>query len=110
MAEASCLSSIDTARAVVEEAGSAVSPALHKLADTSAGHSEEQFHRVIAEYGLALDIPFTEVRIDGWGEFPILLLSSWLEFIVNLGFDEQDLAMFFPFLIWVLMAWLPASV
>ena len=62
--EASCASTINTAKAVVEEAGPAVSQSLHDLASRSVNHSEDSFHKVVTEYGLSLEVPLTSVEAD----------------------------------------------
>lgn len=82
--EASCASTINTAKAVVEEAGNSVSQSLHDLASQNVGHSEHAFHKVIAEYGLSLNIPLTNVDVAGFGSFPILLMTDWLKFVLIL--------------------------
>ena len=69
----------------MEEAGDSVSASLHSLAGSSTGHSEECFHKVVSDYGLALEIPLTMVTVDGFGSFPVLLMSDWLQFILKLS-------------------------
>ena len=83
-AEASCASALRTAKAVVEEVGSSVSFALHKLANTSEGHAERTFHTVAGEQGLSLDVPLTEMSMPDCESFPVLLLSDWIKLILNL--------------------------
>jgi hypothetical protein len=83
-AEASCSAALRTAKAVVEEAGSSVSSALHKLANTSEGHAENTFHKVAGEQQLSLDVPLTEMSMPDTESFPVLLLSDWIKLILNL--------------------------
>ena len=87
-AEASCAASLRTAKAVVQEAGPSVSPALRKLAKKSEGHAETVFHTTVAEQGLALEVPLTELPIAGGRSFPVLLLSDWVKLILKLVSDE----------------------
>ena len=82
--EASCSSAIATAKAVTEEAGDAVSRSLHVLAEQRINHSEHSFHKVIAEYGLALDVAMTTVKVDEFGSFPVLRMSDWIHYVLNL--------------------------
>ena len=96
--EASCSSAIATAKAVTEEAGDAVSRSLHVLAEQCISHSEHSFHKVIAEFGLALDVKMTTVKVDEFGSFPVLLMSDWLHYVLNLViqvFETELLAVFF---------------
>ena len=85
LAEASCAASLRTARAVVQEAGPSVSPALRKLAKKSEGHAETAFHTTVAEQGLALEVPLTEIQIVGGQSFPVLLRSDWMKLILRLA-------------------------
>ena len=87
-AEASCAASLRTAKAVVQEAGPSVSPALKKLAKNSEGHAETAFHTTVAEQGLALEVPLTEIPIAGGQSFPVLLLSDWMKLILRLASDK----------------------
>lgn len=87
-AEASCAASLRTAKAVVQEAGPSVSPALRKLAKKSEGHAETVFHTTVAEQGLALEVPLTELPIAGGQSVPVLLLSDWVKLILKLVSDE----------------------
>ena len=99
--EASCASTINTAKAVVEEAGPAVSQSLHDLASKSVNHSEDSFHKVVTEYGLSLEVPLTTVEVDEFGSFPILRMSDWLYFLLMLTFREGTFS--------VLMFWFGAG-
>lgn len=78
-AKASCAAALRSAKAVVKEAGSAVSPALNALASRSERHAESVFHRLASEQGLALDIPLTELTLDSNTVVPVLLLSDWIK-------------------------------
>ena len=99
--EASCASTINTAKAVVEEAGPAVSQSLHDLASKSVNHSEDSFHKVVTEYGLSLEVPLTTVEADEFGSFPILRMSDWLYFLLMLTFRQGTFS--------VLMFWFGAG-
>ena len=70
---------------MAQEAGPSVSPALRKLAKKSEGHAETAFHTTVAEQGLVLDVPLTEVQIAGGQSFPVLLLSDWMKLILRLA-------------------------
>lgn len=83
---------------MTEEAGDAVSRSLHVLAEQRISHSEHSFHKVIAEFGLALDVKMTTVKVDEFGSFPVLLMSDWLHYVLNLViqvFETELLAVFF---------------
>ena len=95
--EASCASTINTAKAVVDEAGPAVSQSLHDLASKSVNHSEDSFHKVVREYGLSLEVPLTTVEVDEFGSFPILRMSDWLYFLLMLTFQEGTFSVLFLF-------------
>ena len=99
-AEASCAASVRTAKAVVQEAGHSVSPALRNLANKS-GHAETAFHATVADQGLALEVPLTELRVGGTGQsFPVLLLSDWIKLILYLGIKSFKTFKAFNF-VWI---------
>lgn len=100
-AEASCAASVRTAKAVVQEAGHSVSPALRNLANKSEGHAETAFHATVADQGLALEVPLTELRVGGTGQsFPVLLLSDWIKLILYLGIKSFKTFKAFNF-VWI---------
>lgn len=84
-AEASCASVIATAKAVASEAGRSVSHGLRDLGSKSSQNSESAVHKTFGEFGLALDIPTTEVKVNGYDPFPCILFSDWLRFILRLA-------------------------
>ena len=89
--EASCAASLRTAKAVVQEAGPLVSPALRNLANKSEGHAETAFHATVADQGLALEVPLTQLHVRGTGQsFPVLLLSDWIKLILYLGIKNYQ--------------------
>ena len=92
--EASCSSSLRTAKAVVEEAHDSVSPALRKLAKSSEGHAETSFKKTIDEQGLALEVPLTEMSF-GKHSFPVLLLSDWIDLVVMLPKIDRNFTLNF---------------
>ena len=59
-----------------------------KLAKNSEGHAETAFHTTVAEQGLALEVPLTEIPIAGGQSFPVLLLSDWMKLILRLASDK----------------------
>ena len=75
-AEASCASAIATAKAVASEAGRSVSQGLRDLGNKSSKNSESAVHQTFGEFGLALDIPTTEVKVNGYDPFPCILFSD----------------------------------
>lgn len=87
LSEASCASTVRTARAVVEEAAGSVSLALHSLASKSENHAETSFHKLAKDQGLSLDIPLTELGLSNGQSFPVLLLSNWVKLILTLDTD-----------------------
>ena len=84
-AEASCTSVIATAKAVASEAGRSVSQGLRDLGNKSSKNSESAVHKTFGELGLALDVPTTEVKVNGYDPFPCILFSDWLRFILHLA-------------------------
>ena len=84
-AEASCASAIATAKAVASEAGRSVSQGLRDLGNKSSKNSESAVHKTFGEFGLALDIPTVEVKVNGYDPFPCILFSDWLRFILHLS-------------------------
>ena len=82
LAEASCLNSLQTAKAVVAEAGTAVAPGLHQLAKRSEKNSETAIHKTFAEFGLALDVPLTKVEA-GSKNVECILMSDWLRVLLK---------------------------
>ena len=69
----------------MEEVGAdKVAPALQSLARASENHSEQTFHKLVERHGLALNVPFTDVKLDSTGStVPMLLLSSWFDLILS---------------------------
>lgn len=84
--EASCASAVRTARAVSEEAGPHVAPALRQLAGRSEKHAEKAVHKVCQEYDLALPVPLTQVKLGAARTpFHVILPSSWFQLMMTLG-------------------------
>ena len=72
-----------TAKAIVAEAGSAVSSSLSRLARHSERNSETAVHATLGEFGLSLAVPTTEVHLKE-GSIPCILPSDWFRYILML--------------------------
>ena len=85
-AEASCTSQISTARAVVAEFGETQThvSGIKQWADIQNQNSERDTHRVVKKQGTSLNVPITEVRIQGT-LLPWIRPRDWLQYIVSHG-------------------------
>ena len=96
-AKAPCSSAVRAARAVTEEVPVASMTSIGALARCSLGNAERDVHKLAKDYKLTLPIPLTTVRISKMVEIPVLLLSSWLAYIMSMnlwhtlsGLSEPD--------------------
>ena len=86
MSEASCTSQIRTARAVTEEIGEGMARQSGVLSWSQIPfeHSERDVHQVISKQGSALDIPVSEMRVQGQ-PVPWIPPKDWFQFILRQG-------------------------
>ena len=96
-AKAPCSSTVRAARAVTEEVPVASMTSIGALARCSLGNAERDVHKLAKDYKLTIPIPLTTVRISKTVEIPVLLLSSWLKYIMSMnlwhtlsGLSEPD--------------------
>jgi len=82
---------------VVEEVPVAAQTSINVLAQCSTKNSERDFHQIGKEYGLTIPVPLTDVQISKGVQIPVVLLSSWFRFLLNLnlwhtlsGLDARD--------------------
>ena len=86
IAEASCLSQIRTAKAVVQDFGEeeAARKGVLKWARASEIHPERDSHQVIKKQKSVLDIPVKTIQCDGI-PLPWISPESWLVYLVDNG-------------------------
>ena len=86
IAEASCLSQIRTAKAVVQDFGEdeAARKGVLKWARASEIHPERDSHQVIKKQKSILDIPVKTIQCDGI-PLPWISPESWLVYLVDNG-------------------------
>eukprot|EP00439_Symbiodinium_sp_Y106_P043101 s2141_g5.t1 len=82
MEPAPVLGAIRTAKAVIREVPEAGSSSVRTMATCGEKNSERDAHRMSRRCRLTLPIEFTEVCIQGY-VLPLILLSSWLLFLVT---------------------------
>ena len=89
-AKASCAAAVRSAKAAAKEAGQHIASSTAALAEKSEGHAEESCHKLIDQYGLALELPMTMVELhDGNEKYPVFLLSSWMDLILKLALARK---------------------
>ena len=87
-AEATCVSAIRSARGLVNDLGAdlaARSPGIVQVSKLSEAHSERGMHNLLDQYGLGLEIPFTQLPLDTDQnlDIPVLRLRDWASFLLE---------------------------
>ncbi|CAE7295740.1 unnamed protein product [Symbiodinium sp. CCMP2592] len=89
---APCVTAVRSARAVVEEVPAAEHTSIGRIARLAENDSEDAFHRLARDVGLALPVQTSHLTLS-FDSVPALLPSAWLKFILanNLFFSLSGL-------------------
>ena len=70
---------------MVEEVPAASQTSINVLAQRSEKNAERDVHKIGKDYGLTVPVPLTDVTISKGVQIPVVLLSSWFKFFLDLN-------------------------